>query len=76
MSWKCPHARRSPAIGKRLREQRLDLQRIGVAHRIGKPHALGARRQRGGDEAQHFVRFDAALDRAAEGGADADLDHA
>ena len=62
--------------GKRLREQRFDLQRIGVAHRIGEPHALGAGRQRAGDKAQHFVRLDAALDRAAERGADPDFDHA
>ena len=52
----------------------LHLQRIGVADRVGEADAIGAGVEHRLHQAQHFGWLDAALDRAAERGADADLD--
>ena len=60
----------------RLLEQVADLGRIGVAHGVGETYAIRARVEHRVDKAKHFRGLDAALQRAAEGSADSDLDQA
>ena len=59
-----------PRLGKQL----ADAARIGIAHGVREADTVGAGIEHGADEPQHLGRLDAALDRAAERGADADLD--
>ena len=77
VSWKWPQASRSPAMRERLREQRRapSADRRSRRCRRGR-RARRRRRARPATQAQHFGGLDAALDRAAERGADADLDQA
>ena len=57
-------------------EELADHLRIGVADGVGQADAVDAGVEHGAQQAQHFLGLDAALDRAAEGGAEADLDAA
>src|SRR5204863_4717812 len=59
---------------ERLREELLHHCRIGVANGVRQADAIHADVEDGLDQPQHFGRFDAALDRAAEGRAEADLE--
>ena len=59
---------------QRLLEQVAHHARIGVADGVGEAHAIGAGIEQRLHQAQHFRRRDAALERAAERGADAAFD--
>ncbi len=62
--------------GKALLEECLHLQRIGVADGIGQADTVDTGIECRAHQAQHFGRFDAALNRAAEGRRQADFDQA